>query len=271
MAAVYLSLLLLFWRWERLRKMLLAPLVLFAAAIVLYLPLASWPAVALIFSYLLVLLALWNWVRTRRLALFLLLVLAAGIVSEIVTAGRGGTHWPYPAIVATMGLVMLLARLWPRWRLLRSPLPKGAPTRASVARGVLDSCPWPKRNARGITTVSVLIASVMVLVVAGAGVSCLARAAQASRSAQRSFVATTLLHGEFERLRAGAVTVADVEQDLSRRASRLLPNAGARASVTPQPTTRLFECDLEVSWQEAGRPRCAAALAGLVYTGGSHR
>jgi len=268
MAALYLVLLLSFWKWARLRGILLAPLLIFAVAIALSAPLGYSTAVALILPYLLVLLALWNWVRTRRLALFLLLLLATGLLSLVATAGRGGIQWPYPAIVVTVGVAMLLIRLWPRWRLLRSPLPKRLPPRTPVARGVLDSCAWPNKNVHGVTTVSVLIAFVMVLVVAGAAVSCLGRAAQVSRGAQRSFVATTLLEGEFERLRAGAVTVAEVERDLSLRASRLLPNAGARAGVARPEAGDLLELDLEVSWQETGRPRRTAGLAGLVYTGG---
>jgi Tfp pilus assembly protein PilV len=216
----------------------------------------------------LVFLSLWNWVRTRRLALFLLGLLAIDIACEVATAGRSGIHWPVPAIIATMGLAMLLTCLWPRWRLLRNPLPKSVPPRMPVARGVLDSRPWPSKNAHGVTTVSVLIAFVMVFVVAGAAVSCLARAAQASRGAQRLFVATTLLEAEFERVRAGAITTAEVEQDLSLRASRLLPNASGRATLKHRGAADLVQLNLEVTWQETSRPRRTAALAGLVYTGG---
>jgi hypothetical protein len=268
MVALYVLLLLASWRWARLRSILLAPVLVFALAIILYLPFGYWSAVGLVLLYLLVLLLLWNWVRTRRLALVLLILLATDIISGLATTGRGGVHWPYPAIVVTMGVALLLIRLWPRWRLLRSPLTGRPPPRMPPARGVLDASRWPRGARRGVTTVSVVVAFAMVVVIASASVSCLSRAAQSSRSAQRALVANALLHGQLDRVRAGEVRVASVQRDLSSRARSLLPSARAQVLATPRAAADLVELSIGVSWQEAGGPRHKTDLTGLVYTGG---
>jgi hypothetical protein len=211
-----------------------------------------------------VLLSLLNWVRTRRLAVVLLLLLGIDIILYLAGGRRYGSSWPYPGFVATMGVVMLLIRLWPHWRLLHRPLPKRMPPRVPPARGLLDGLPWPKGTSRGITTVSVVIGFAMVVVVASAAVSCLSRAAQSSRSAQQSLVATALLHGELERVRAGEVRLTKTKVDLSSRADSLLPSARTEVLVAPRDVSGLFELTMEVSWKDPGGPRHRAAASGLV-------
>ncbi len=216
--------------------------------------------------WLILLLSLLNWVRTRRLALALLLLFAIDVVLYLSGGRQYGGIWPYPGFITTMGLVMLLIRLWPQWRLLRRPLPKRLPPRTPVVGGVLEASPWPRKQARGITTVSVLVAFVMVLGVAAAAVSFSVRATLVSRHAERSLVATALLQGELERVRAGEVAISKVEEDLSARAGRLLPKAASRAIASRADGPDLMSLRLQVSWQEPGRPRHRAELAGLVYT-----
>ena len=215
--------------------------------------------------WLTLLLSLLNWVRTRRLALALLLLFAIDVALSLSGGRHYGGIWLYPGFITTMGLVMLLLRLWPRWRLLRRPLPKRLPPRTPVAGGVLEASPWPKKQARGITTVTVLVGFVMVLTVAAAAVSFLVRATLVSRHAERSLVATALLQGELERVRAGEVAITELEEDLSARAGRLLPKAAGRAIASRADEPDLMSLRLQVSWQEPGRPRHKAELSGLVH------
>ncbi len=213
-----------------------------------------------------VVLVLLNWVRTRRLAVFLLCYSATSLL--LYTGGRswsGGVTWMYPGIVATLGLVLLLARLWPRWRLLRRPAARHLPARMPAARGVLSGREWPLRANLGITTVAVLVSFVMVLVMAAGAVSCFLRGMHVDSYARTSLVANALLEGELERLRAGAVAPSRLSADLSARAERLLPQGRGTAAVTPGPTPGLRRVDLEVIWRRFGRPTHRATLSALVF------
>lgn len=224
-------------------------------------------AVALILgAWTFVVLMLLNWVRTRRLAVFLLCCSATSLL--LYAADRswsGGGAWIYPGIVATLGLVLLLTRLWPRWRLLRRPAAGRVPPRLPVARGILYGREWPLRANRGITTVAVLVSFVMVLVMAAGAVSCLLRGMHVDSYARTSLVANALLEGELERLRAGAVAPAHLSADLSARAERLLPQGRGTAAVTRGPTPGLRRVDLEVIWRAFGRPTHRATLSALVF------
>jgi len=213
-----------------------------------------------------VVLALLNWVRTRRLAVFLLCYSVTSLL--LYAAGRswsGGGTWMYPGIVVTLGLVLLLTRLWPRWRLLRRPAAGRVPPPLPVARGVLYGREWPLRANRGITTVAVLVSFVMVLVMAAGAVSCFLRGMHVDSYARTSLVANALLEGELERLRAGAVAPSRLSADLSARAERLLPQGRATAAVTRGPTPGLRRVDLEVIWRGFGRPTHRATLSALVF------
>jgi hypothetical protein len=217
--------------------------------------------------YVIVLLSLLNWVRTRRLALVLLLFLVLGLALAVAVPPGGHSIPGYAAVITTVGLTMLLIRLWPRWRLLRPPTPEELPPQIPVARGVLSARSWPRAGDRGVTLVTVVIAFAMVLVVAAAGASCLAGAARATRAAERSLIATALLQGELERVRARDVSAAYLQNDLAARARRLLPNPRARASVKRTKDAGTRRVDLEVAWHEPGRPEHHAALSGIVYWG----
>ena len=213
-----------------------------------------------------IVLALLNWVRTRRLAVYLLCYSAVSLL--LYAVGRGwsdSVSWPYPGVVVTLGLVLLLTRLWPCWRLLRRPTTARLPSRIPAPRGTLSGREWPLRTDRGLTTIAVLVSFAMVLVVAGGAVSCLVRGMQVDSYARRSLVATALLEGALARARAGAVPPDRLNIDLSERAQRLLPQGRADARVGPGPARGVQRIDLEVSWRGRGRNTHRAALSGLVY------
>jgi len=213
--------------------------------------------------YLLFVLALLNWVRTRRFGVVVLCLSAISLV--LWPALRLGTVSVYPIILSVMGLSLLLIRVWPRWRLLRRPLPRRLAPQVSAMRGVIAARPWPLRRDKGITVYSVLVGFSMVALVSAGAVSGIGRAVQVTAASRQSLVASALLEGEMERARAGAIPWERLEGDLTARAQRLLPDAEAGVMVTPGAGPGLRQVDLVVSWRGIGKPPGRARLSGTVY------
>jgi len=213
--------------------------------------------------YLLFVLALLNWVRTRRFGVAVLGLSAISLV--LWPALRLGTVSIYPIILSVMGLDLLLIRVWPRWRLLRPPLPRRLAPPVPAMRGVIVARRWPLRREKGMTVCGVLVGFSMVALVSAGAVSGIGRAVQVTASSRQSLVASALLEGEMERARAGAIPWERLEEDLAARARRLLPDAEAAVVVTPQAGSGVRQVDLVVSWRGIGKPPGRASLSGMVY------
>lgn len=183
------------------------------------------------------------WRRTRRLGLVLV---GLGVIGAVAFMDYLGL------VITSIGYLLLLLALWPRWRLLQGA-PRGRETRpAPPSRGVLTVRPWPvdaRPTERGFSLVSSLVGVTCLVVAFVLAAQVVGGTTSALRRANRLAIATDLLESARERMLAGADP-----GDVAAAAAALLPHG--EASMQRAPTgPGLVRMTGAVTWQEPhGKP-----------------
>jgi len=188
-----------------------------------------------------VLLLLWR--RTRRVGLVLLGATAIGWLAL-------ANYWAQ--VICTIGYMLLLLALWPRWRLLQAA-PRGREMRPVIpSRGVLRVRSWPacrRSETEGFSLITSLVGIGFVLIAAAVATQAISTTMAAVRRADHLAVATDLLESARERSLLGRDTA-----DLQARAARLLPKGTAILARTDA-EAGLTRVSALATWEEAnGRP-----------------
>lgn len=201
--------------------------------------------------------ALLLWRRTRRLGLVLL---GTSIISLLVLVN----YWAQ--VICSIGYILLLLALWPRWRLMQAA-PSGRERRPAIpSLGVFRVRSWPacrRPETEGFTLVTTLVGVGCLLIAAALATQMIAATMVAVRRADHLAVATDLLESVRERSLLGRDP-----GDVRARAARLLPKGTAaltRAQAQPG-LTRVSAVatwedvdgkagQVELDWLTAGSPR----------------
>jgi type II secretory pathway pseudopilin PulG len=183
------------------------------------------------------------WRRTRRLGLVL--------VGSSAIAGMALGNY-YAQVICTIGYVLLLLALWPRWRLVQ-PAPAGREKVPAIpSRGVLTARTWPacrRPEADGFTLVASLVGLTCLLITVAVATQMIATTIAAVRRADHATVAMEALESARERSLLGLAL-----GDLDASAARLLPDG--RATVVRAPAEPgVTRITATATWREPdGRP-----------------
>jgi type II secretory pathway pseudopilin PulG len=183
------------------------------------------------------------WRRTRRVGLVLL---GTGLIAPLV-------FWNYWAqVICSIGYVLLLVALWPRWRLAQ-PAPAGRETIPAIpSRGVLRVHPWPacrRSEADGFTLVTSLVGITCLLITVAIATQMIASTIAAVRRADHAAMAMDVVESARERSLLGRGP-----GNLKAAAARLLPN-GRATVVRTQAEPGVARVTAAVTWRETdGRP-----------------
>ena len=183
------------------------------------------------------------WRRTRRLGLVLV---GTGVFGALTFTN----YWAQ--VICTIGYILLLLALWPRWRLLQAA-PRGRETRPVIpSRGVLRARSWPacrRSETEGFSLISSLVGIGFVVMAAAVATQAISTTMAAIRRADHVAVATDLLESARERSLLGRDTA-----DIRARAARLLPKGAVRIARTHVGAGLARISDV-ADWQEVdGKP-----------------
>jgi hypothetical protein len=183
------------------------------------------------------------WRRTRRFAL-------AWLGLTVIVVLRYENYWSL--VIGSIGYLLLLVALWPRWRMLRGAPLGREPAPVVPSRGVLSVRPWPidaRPRERGFTLVSALVGLGCLVVAFGLAVELIGGTTAALHRADHLAVASDLLESARERALAGGAA-----GDLSAAAAQALPQGTAtitRATTGPG----LVRVTATATWREpTGKP-----------------
>jgi hypothetical protein len=195
------------------------------------------------------------WRRTRRVGLVLLGTSIIGVVAF-------ANYWAVG--ICSIGYVLLLLALWPRWRLMQGA-PRGWERAAVIpSRGVLRARPWPacrRPGAEGFSLVSTMVGIICLVIAASIAAQMISATMAAVRRADHLAVATDLLESARERSLLGR-EVSEVEA----RGARLLPKGQVtvgRGEVRPG----LMRMTAVATWREANGSAGYIALEWLEREG----
>jgi type II secretory pathway pseudopilin PulG len=195
------------------------------------------------------------WRRTRRLGLVLV---GASLLSALLLAN----YWAQ--VICTIGYILLLLALWPRWRLLQAA-PRGRELPPVIpSRGVLRVRSWPacrRTETEGFSLITSLIGIGFVIIAAAVATQAISTTMAAVRRADHLAVATDLLESARERSRLGGDAAG-----LQAQAARLLPKGTAtlaRRRVRPG----LMRVSALATWEEANGTPGRATLEWLTAEG----
>jgi type II secretory pathway pseudopilin PulG len=192
--------------------------------------------IVLVVAWLPVLVMLWR--RTRRAGLVLL---GGSLIGLLVLAN----YWAQ--VICTIGYVLLLLALWPRWRLMQAA-PRGRDRPPVIpARGVLRARAWPacrRPEIDGFTLISALVGIALVIMAAAVAMAAASATMAAVRRADRLAVATDLLESARERSLLGGTSAS-----LQEQVPRLLPRGKVTITRTPA-APGLARVSAVAIWQE---------------------
>lgn len=180
------------------------------------------------------------WRRTRRVGLVLL---GTSVIASLVIMNY------YAQVICSIGYVLLLLALWPRWRLAQSALRERERTPVVPSRGVLRVRAWPactRHGPEGFTLVTSLVGITCLLITVSMATQMIAATVVAVRRADHMAAATDLLESARERSLLGR----DLD-DVQTRAARLLPKGQATVART-RVEPGLTRVTAVASWREAG-------------------
>lgn len=178
------------------------------------------------------------WRPTRRAGLVLL---GGSVIGLLVLVN----YWAQ--VICTIGYVLLLLALWPRWRLMQAA-PRGRERPPVIpSRGVLRARAWPacrRPEIEGFTLISALVATSFVIMAAVVATEAISATMAAVRRADHLAVATDLLESARERSLLGGAST-----DLQAQASRLLPK-GKVAVTRTSAAAGLTRVSALATWEE---------------------
>jgi hypothetical protein len=178
------------------------------------------------------------WRRTRRAGLVLL---GGSVIGLLVLVN----YWA--KVICTIGYVLLLLALWPRWRLMQAA-PRGRERPPVIpSRGVLRARAWPacrRPEIEGFTLISALVGTSFVIMAAVVATEAISATMAAVRRADHLAVATDLLESARERSLLGGAST-----DLQAQASRLLPK-GKMAIVRASAAAGLSRVSALATWED---------------------
>jgi hypothetical protein len=181
--------------------------------------------------------------RTRRLGLVLF---GPAVIAMIAFTN----YWAL--VIGSIGYLLLLIALWPRWRLLRGVPPPREVAPVVPSRGVLSISPWPRDarpRERGFTLVSSLVGVGCLVIAFGLAAQLIGGTTAVVRRADHLAMATNLLESARERTLAG-VGVGDI----AGPAAAALPHGTASLSHSSA-GNGLSRVTAVATWREAdGKP-----------------
>jgi type II secretory pathway pseudopilin PulG len=161
------------------------------------------------------------WRRTRRVGLVLL---GTSVIASVVIMNY------YAQVICSIGYVLLLLALWPRWRLMKAAPVGREKVPVIPSRGVLRARLWPacrRPEADGFTLITSLVGIICLLIAASMATQMIAATMVAVRRADHMAVATDLVESARERSLLGRELGG-----IQATAARLLPKGQAAVTHT---------------------------------------